>query len=89
VLPDPTVTPTISVEAAAEVLGISRSACYRAVQAGQVPGLRFGRTWRVPVAPLRTLLGMDVAQDAPSTVEGRGAVSTPGLQAVPEVEDTG
>jgi excisionase family DNA binding protein len=62
VLPDPNDRPTLSVDEAAVLLGISRSACYRAVAAGQVPGLRFGRTWRVPTGPLVSLLGLNVGQ---------------------------
>lgn len=49
--------PTISVEEAAELLGVSRSAAYRAVKAGQLKTLRMGRKLRVPTAPLLRMLG--------------------------------
>jgi excisionase family DNA binding protein len=49
--------PTISVEEAAELLGISRSAAYRAAKAGQLKTLRMGRRLRVPTAPLLRMLG--------------------------------
>jgi excisionase family DNA binding protein len=50
--------PTISVEHAAKVLGVSRSAAYRAVAAGQLPSLRLGRRLYVPTAPLLAMLGL-------------------------------
>jgi excisionase family DNA binding protein len=50
--------PTISVEHAAKLLGISRSTAYRAVAAGQLPSLRLGRRIYVPTAPLLTMLGL-------------------------------
>jgi len=34
---------TLSVEQAASVLGVSRSAAYRAVHAGEIPTIRIGR----------------------------------------------
>jgi excisionase family DNA binding protein len=48
--------PTISVEEAAELLGVSRSAAYRAARAGQHKTFRLGRKLRVPTAPLLRLL---------------------------------
>jgi len=49
--------PTISVEEAAGLLGVSRSAAYRAAKAGQLTTLRMGRRLRVPTAPLLRMLG--------------------------------
>ena len=49
--------PTISVENAAELLGVSRSAAYRAVKAGQLQTFRMGRRLLVPTAPLLRMLG--------------------------------
>ncbi len=49
--------PTISVEEAADLLGVSRSAAYRAAKAGQLKTLRMGRKLRVPTAPLLRMLG--------------------------------
>lgn len=48
--------PTISVEEAAIVLGIGRSAAYEAVKRGQLPALRLGRKLKVSTAALRALL---------------------------------
>jgi excisionase family DNA binding protein len=49
--------PTISVEHAAELLGVSRSAAYRAAKAGQFVTFRVGRRLLVPTAPLLRMLG--------------------------------
>jgi len=50
--------PTISVEHAAKLLGVSRSAAYRAVAAGQLPNLRLGRRIYIPTARLLAMLGV-------------------------------
>lgn len=49
---------TISVEEAAELLGISRWLAYEQVQRGELPVIRIGRRLRVPVRPLLELVGM-------------------------------
>jgi excisionase family DNA binding protein len=49
--------PTISIEEAALILGISRSAAYRAAKAGQLVTFRVGRRRLVPTAPLLRMLG--------------------------------
>lgn len=49
--------PTITVERAGEILGISRRSAYRAAAAGQLPTLRLGRRILVPTASLLRLLG--------------------------------
>ncbi|HWJ53836.1 MAG TPA: helix-turn-helix domain-containing protein [Propionibacteriaceae bacterium] len=49
--------PTISIEEAAVLLGVSRSAAYRAAKAGQLQTLRMGRRLLVPTAPLLRMLG--------------------------------
>ena len=53
---DPEVRPTISLDEAAIVLGISRQAAYQAVKAGSIPCLRFGKRFRVPTAALVRML---------------------------------
>jgi excisionase family DNA binding protein len=55
--------PTISVEHAAKLLGVSRSAAYRAAASGQLPTLAFGRRLLVPTAPLLRMLGLPVEED--------------------------
>jgi excisionase family DNA binding protein len=49
--------PTISIEEAALLLGVSRSAAYRAAKAGQLRTFRMGRRLLVPTAPLLRMLG--------------------------------
>jgi excisionase family DNA binding protein len=56
--------PTISVEHAAKLLGVSRSAAYRAAASGQLPTLAFGRRLLVPTAPLLRMLGLPVEEDS-------------------------
>jgi excisionase family DNA binding protein len=49
---------TMSIPAAAELLGISRSAGYRGANRGQIPTIRIGRRLLVPTARLHQLLGL-------------------------------
>lgn len=50
--------PTITVEQAGEVLGISRRSAYRAASAGELPTFKVGRRLLVPTARLLDLLGL-------------------------------
>lgn len=51
---------TLSVEAAARILGLSRTLAYEAVRTGQIPSIRFGKRIVVPrVALERMLSGAD------------------------------
>ena len=52
----PTESLTITVEEAAQRLGIGRNTAYEAVQRGEIPSLRIGRRLLVPVAALERLL---------------------------------
>jgi excisionase family DNA binding protein len=54
--------PTISVEHAARLLGLSRSAAYRAAANGQLPTISFGRRLLVPTSRLLELLGLPVEE---------------------------
>jgi excisionase family DNA binding protein len=47
---------TVTVEEAARILGIGRSAAYMAVKRGEIPVLRLGRRFVVPKAALERLL---------------------------------
>ena len=38
---------------AAAMLSISRSQCYELIQAGKLPALKIGASWRIPVGRLR------------------------------------
>ena len=57
-IPDPRVTPTLSVPEAGRILGIGRSAAYEAVKSGDIPAIKVGRSVRVPTARLLALLGL-------------------------------
>jgi excisionase family DNA binding protein len=56
---DPTIRPTVSVDEAAIVLGVSRGTAYDAVERGELPSIRVGRRIRVPTASLARLVGLD------------------------------
>lgn len=47
---------TISVDEAAALLGISRSAAYDCVKSGELPSLRMGRRVLIPLVALRELV---------------------------------
>lgn len=47
---------TVSVEEAAQVLGISRGGAYDAARRGELPTMRLGRRLRVPVPSLLRML---------------------------------
>ena len=49
----------LRVEQAGELLGISRSAAYRAATSGDIPTIRFGRRMYVPTARLLALVGLE------------------------------
>ncbi len=70
---------TISVEAAGQLLGISRSAAYRAANAGTLPALRVGRRLLVPTAKLHQLLGLptDLATDGNGNTAGHASNEGP------------
>jgi excisionase family DNA binding protein len=51
--------PTLSVEQAAELVGVGRNAAYRAAHSGDIPAFRVGRKLRVPTAELLRLLGIE------------------------------
>lgn len=52
-LPDPVSEPTITVERAAVILGISRASAYEAVRDGVIPSIRIRRRILVPTAALQ------------------------------------
>jgi excisionase family DNA binding protein len=82
--------PTISVERAGELLGVSRRAAYRAASRGQIPTLRVGRRLLVPTQRLLTLLGMTDTDDKAPPVSPRFVIedirpeepTTPAVKAV-------
>ena len=54
--------PLMSVEEACELLGIGRSAGYRAAASGDLPTLRWGRRLYVPTARLLRMIGTREAE---------------------------
>ena len=52
--------PTLTVKRAGELLGLSRSAAYRAAAAGELPTLAFGRRLVVPTFRLLEMLGLTI-----------------------------
>jgi excisionase family DNA binding protein len=50
--------PTVDLLMAGRILGIGRSATYRARKQGHIPTVRVGRQFRVPSARLREMLGL-------------------------------
>ena len=58
-LPDPMTEPTVTVERAGALLGISRGSAYAAAAAGDIPTIRVGRRLLVPTAALRRMLAVD------------------------------
>jgi excisionase family DNA binding protein len=66
-IPDPETTPTLTVEQAAELLGLGRSSGYLAAQRGEIPTLKFGRALRVPTVKLRQMLGIDAEREPDSS----------------------
>lgn len=55
---------TLSVEEAAEMLGISRAFAYRLVKKDELPTVRLGRRVVVPRRALETMLRLDVNDTA-------------------------
>jgi hypothetical protein len=53
----------MDMDRARELLGMSRSAVYRAAAAGYLPTLRFGRRVYVPTARLLAMLGIDAEEE--------------------------
>ena len=47
---------TLSVQAAAQMLGLSRASAYEAIRTGQIPSIRFGKRIAVPRAALNSML---------------------------------
>jgi excisionase family DNA binding protein len=57
-LPDPRLEPTISVERAAAILGVSRRAVYDGIETGAVPAARLGRRVFVRTAAFLRTFGL-------------------------------
>ena len=55
--------PTLSIERAAKLLGLSRSSAYRAAANGHLPTLAFGRRLFVPTIRLLEMLGFPIEEE--------------------------
>lgn len=75
-IPMPEDRPTVSVEEAAEWIGLSRASAYRAAKTGELPTITFGHRRVVPTAALRHMLGLDVAA-ATTSATTTPAATTP------------
>lgn len=60
--------PTISVERAAQILGVSRSSAYRAAKIGEIPTFKIGRRLLVPTARLMAMLSVEPTSRQPDGV---------------------
>lgn len=47
---------TLTVEEAAELLGVGRTSAYEGVRSGEIPAIRVGRRWLVPRAAFMKFL---------------------------------
>jgi len=76
-LPNPETEPTVSVERAGEVIGISRGSAYEGVRRGEIPSIRIGHRVLIPTAALLRLVGIriDGATVADSFHEPQGVQS--------------
>ena len=75
---------TVTVEQAAEVLGIGRSTAYELVRSGDLPCLRLRRRFVVPVAQLADKLGVSARDVEQALVLSKLAHAAYG---VPSMED--
>lgn len=54
---------TVTVEEAAQILGIGRNSAYEAVRRGELPAIRIGRRFVIPKAALERLLAAAALRD--------------------------
>ena len=57
-VPDPRTTPTMHVEQAAELFGVSRASAYKGIASGEIPSIRIGKRILVPTAAVLEMLGL-------------------------------
>jgi excisionase family DNA binding protein len=63
---------TLSVAAAARLLGVGRTAAYEAIHRKELPSLRIGRRLVVPTAPLLAMLGLPLPSTTPPHAHATG-----------------
>jgi excisionase family DNA binding protein len=57
-LPNPKLQPTLSVEQAGDLLGVSRGAAYQAIREDQIPHFKIGKRIIVPTSQVLAMLGV-------------------------------
>ena len=67
----------LTVEEAAAVLRVGRSAAYAAVKAGQIPSIKVGRCLRVPRRRLELMLGLNEVEPGDQTGLDEKVVTAP------------
>lgn len=70
-LPNPWVVTVVTVPVAAQLLGMSDRAAYRACKSGELPSIKLSGAIRVPVARLYDLLGMPIPRRPASPIIDR------------------
>ncbi len=65
----------MSVEEAAELLGISRSLAYQAARTGEIPIIRIGRRLLVPIRALEQVL-LESSSGRPSAEDHGGKITS-------------
>lgn len=67
---------TVTVEEVAPILGVGRSTAYILARTGEIPTLRLGRRFVVPVAALRRMLGETSETSNAPVDQNQGAATT-------------
>lgn len=76
-LPDPAAEPTITVPRAAAIIDVGIRSAYAAVERGEWPAIRVGRTVRIPTARWLAAVGLSTDDAARVTTPGPLTTSTP------------
>lgn len=66
VLPDPIAEPSLKVNRAAAILGVSARCVYEAIERGEIPCNRVGRRITVPTARFLQAFGFEAAPTSPA-----------------------
>lgn len=72
---------TMTVEQAAEVLGISRGLAYRAASRGEIPAVKIGGRLLVPSAQLQAMLRVEPRESGVTVRHGGNRITVPASSA--------
>lgn len=78
-LPDPAVEPTIKAERVAAILGVSVRGAYAAIERGEIPAIRVGRSVRIPTARFLAAFGLET-----TPTNSEAGVATPAIARIPK-----